>query len=131
MVSRLEMGATALVLAACPGSQPVGPSPGTPVVRIMVTPGTATLLSGLPLSDSLGPRFWSVQLVATAVDANGYFRTGRSVTWASSDPAVATVSPPQLPTPLQVETVNAVGPGTATIAATSEGQTGTAVITVR
>src|SRR5690606_11772194 len=55
-------------------------------------------------------------------DAQGKPLTGRSVAWASTAPAVATVSASGL--------VTAVTPGTASITATSEGKTGQATVTV-
>jgi len=48
---------------------------------------------------------------------------GRAITWSSSDPTVATV--------LATGFVRAVGAGTATITATSEGHSGTAAVTVK
>lgn len=61
---------------------------------------------------------------ATAVtrDANGAVLTGRTVTWSSSNTAVATVN--------SSGAVTAVGVGSASITATSEGKTGSAGITV-
>ena len=47
---------------------------------------------------------------------------GRVITWSTSDANVATVD--------QTGLVRGVGPGSATITATSEGQSGTAAITV-
>jgi uncharacterized protein YjdB len=55
-------------------------------------------------------------------DANGNVLTGRTVTWASSNTGVATVSSSGLATALLV--------GTATITATSEGKSGSGTITV-
>src|SRR2546425_12925416 len=55
-------------------------------------------------------------------DANGNPLTGRSVAWTGSNGAVATVSSGGL--------VTAVASGSATISATSEGQSGSASITV-
>jgi alpha-tubulin suppressor-like RCC1 family protein len=60
-------------------------------------------------------------LTATTLDVAGKVLTGRTVTWTTSDPAVATVSQPGL--------VTGVAPGTATITATSEGKSGTSAIT--
>src|SRR2546422_254097 len=64
----------------------------------------------------------TVQLTATTKDANGNVLAGRVVTWASSNTAVATVSPTGL--------VTGVAEGQSTITATSEGQSGTAALTV-
>ena len=64
----------------------------------------------------------TAQLAATVLDQNGQAMQGRSVTWASSAPAVATVNASGL--------VTAVGVGSATITATSGSATGTASVTV-
>jgi formylglycine-generating enzyme required for sulfatase activity len=62
------------------------------------------------------------QLTASARDAAGNALTGRQVTWASSAPAVATVS--------TLGVVTAVAAGSATITATVEGVNGTAAVLV-
>lgn len=59
---------------------------------------------------------------AATFDANGNVLTGRSVTWSSSNTAVATVN--------STGTVTGVAAGTANIIATSEGRTGQASIAV-
>jgi hypothetical protein len=64
----------------------------------------------------------STQATATLKDANGATLTGRTVTWASNNTAVATVSGTGL--------VTAVAVGSAQITATSEGQSGSASLTV-
>src|SRR4029077_18136350 len=64
----------------------------------------------------------TVQLTATPKDALGNPLSGRVVTWSSSNPAVATVSASGL--------VTGVAAGSATITATSEGQSGTSALTV-
>jgi hypothetical protein len=63
-----------------------------------------------------------VQLVATPKSATGAALTGRVITWSSSAEAVAAVSP--------AGAVLGVSPGQASITATVEGQTGTAILTV-
>src|SRR3989441_12229619 len=83
--------------------------PPVPVASVTVAP--ATVLVGV-----------TVQLTATTKDAAGNVLTGRTVTWATSNPAVATVNFTGLAT--------GVAAGQATITATSEGQSGTAAITV-
>jgi uncharacterized protein YjdB len=55
-------------------------------------------------------------------DENGTIVTNRAVTWSSSDPTVATVSPTGV--------VSALTPGAATITATSESKSGSSAITV-
>jgi hypothetical protein len=64
----------------------------------------------------------TLQLTATTQDVEDNVLTGRIVTWSSTDAAVATVSATGL--------VAARLPGTAIIVATSEGQSGAAVIDV-
>jgi serine/threonine protein kinase len=80
------------------------------VVSITVTPAATTLRVGQ-----------SVQLVATISDARGTVHPGRPVSWASSAPWAATVSPTGL--------LTAVAPGSAVITATSEGVSGTTAVT--
>ncbi|OLD97010.1 MAG: hypothetical protein AUG80_12710 [Candidatus Rokubacteria bacterium 13_1_20CM_4_68_9] len=82
-----------------------------PVASVTVSPASATLSVG-----------GTAQLAAVTKDAAGNTLTGRTVTWASSNTAAATVSGSGLAT--------GVAGGTATITATSEGQSGTAAITV-
>ena len=64
----------------------------------------------------------SAQLAATPRDRNGHPLSGRPVTWATSDAAVATVDGAGL--------VTGATAGSATITATSEGVSGTAAVTV-
>jgi uncharacterized protein YjdB len=63
----------------------------------------------------------TVQLSATALDANGTPMTGQSFTWASSNEAIGTVSN---------GVVSGVAPGTAMISATAGGKRGEMQITV-
>src|SRR5256885_11766973 len=83
-----------------------------PVASVTVTPATAGVAVGS-----------TVQLTATPKDANGNPLTGRVVTWQSSNNAIASVNGSGL-----VSGVAAGGP--VTITATSEGQSGTAAVTV-
>ena len=82
-----------------------------PVASVTVTPASATVRTGQ-----------GVQLTATPKDANGTPLAGRVVTWASSNTALAVVD--------VNGNVTGMSPGSATITATSEGQRGTAAITV-
>src|SRR5436190_1302729 len=82
-----------------------------PVASVTVSPTTASLTVGA-----------TTQLTATPKDASGTALSGRTVTWATSNAAVATVSASGL--------VTSVAAGSATITATSEGQSGTSAITV-
>src|SRR2546426_951023 len=84
---------------------------GVPVASVTVSPASASVPAGQ-----------TQQLTATLRDANGNILTGRAVTWASNNTPVATVTGTGL--------VTAKGAGSATITATSEGQSGTAAITV-
>lgn len=84
----------------------------TPVASVAVTPGTAsTVVGGTP-----------VQLSAAVLSAAGAPLAGRAITWSSSNSTIATVS--------QSGVVTGVGAGATTILATSEGRTGTALVTV-
>ena len=82
-----------------------------PVASVGVSPASVNMAIGL-----------TAQLTATPRDASGNPLSGRVVTWASSNAAVATVNGSGL--------VTAVAAGTATITAMSEGQSGSATITV-
>jgi uncharacterized protein YjdB len=82
-----------------------------PVASVVVSPAPATV-----------PSKGTVQLNATLKDATGTTLTGRLVTWTSSAPTIMTVSPTGLVTDL--------ADGSVTITATSEGQSGTAAVTV-
>src|SRR2546425_1251838 len=82
-----------------------------PIASVAVSPGTGSLPEGSAL-----------QLTATPQDASGNPLANRIVTWTSSAPAVATVD--------ATGSVSALSPGTATITATSEGQSGSAAVTV-
>lgn len=82
-----------------------------PVASVGVTPSTASVAAGS-----------TVTLSANVRDASGATLSGRTVAWSSSSPQTATVS--------STGVVSGVSPGTATITATSEGKSGTAVITV-
>src|SRR3989441_10533700 len=82
-----------------------------PIASVAVSPGTGALPEGSAL-----------QLTATPQDASGNPLANRIVTWTSSAPAGATVH--------ATGSVSALSPGTATITATSEAQSGSAAVTV-
>jgi uncharacterized protein YjdB len=88
--------------------------------RVHIRPRPVASVSVTPASPSVSVA-QAIQLAATVRDANGNMLSGRVVTWASSNSAVATVSGGGL--------VTAVAAGSATITATSEGKSGTAAIT--
>ncbi|HYR99477.1 MAG TPA: Ig-like domain-containing protein, partial [Gemmatimonadales bacterium] len=115
-----QSGVTALAnwaLTAITGTHTVcnfaitGSQPPAPVATVTLTPASATVNEGQTL-----------QLTATLKDANGNVLTGRSITWSSSNSSGATVNGTGL--------VTGVVAGSATITATSEGQSGTSAITV-
>ncbi|MBL8961136.1 MAG: Ig-like domain-containing protein [Gemmatimonadetes bacterium] len=103
-------------LAACggggdgAGTTPPPPAPAT-VATVDVSPASATLAIGA-----------TSQLSATPRDASGNALSGRTVTWASGNTAVATVNGSGL--------VTAVAAGSTTVTATADGRTGQATITV-
>src|SRR5437773_640458 len=86
--------------------------PTVPVAAVTVSPASVSVLQGQ-----------TVQLTATPRDASGNPLTGRVITWQSSNSAIASVNGSGL-----VSGVAAGGPVTMT--ATSEGQSGTASVTV-
>src|ERR1051326_4944899 len=104
--------AVAAILVAASGACGGGSEPGPGrVASVDVSPQPAALAVGATQA-----------LTATLRDASANVLTGRTVAWSSSNVTVASVSSSGL--------VTAVSPGTATIIATSEGKTGTALITV-
>src|SRR5205823_1814711 len=110
LVVSATVAAALLAVYAC--EKPVGTAPSTTAVAVVaVTPPSGTVVQGQ-----------TVQVAATPEDASGNALGGRVITWASGNRAVATVSGSGL--------VTAVAPGAATITATSEGQSGTASVTV-
>jgi len=112
LVSGVAAG-TATITATSEGQS----SPATvtvtavPVASVAVSPASANVQAGQ-----------TVQLSATPKDATGNPLSGRTVTWSSSNPAVAAVNGSGL--------VSGVAAGSATITATSEGQSGTSTVTV-
>src|SRR6266480_2318567 len=82
-----------------------------PVASVTVSLATASVNVGQ-----------TVQLTATLKDPSGSVLSGRTATWVSSAPAVAMVSGGGL--------VTGVGAGSATLTATSEGQSGSATLQV-
>ena len=82
-----------------------------PASAVIVSPGQVTIFSGQEL-----------QLSALVTDDRGLVLTGRSISYTSSNPQVASVSAAGL--------VTGVAQGTVTITATSEAASGTATVTV-
>jgi Bacterial Ig-like domain (group 2) len=83
-----------------------------PVSSVVVTLATSSIAVG-----TVGD-----QATAVLKDGSGNVLQGRAVTWQSSSPTVATVS--------ATGVITTVGVGTSTITATSEGQSGGALLTV-
>ena len=111
MMTRALLG-SCLLLAACGGDGgPVATPQPKPVASVTVSPASLSLLVGQ-----------SGTLAAEAKDASGAVLSGRTITWSSSDGAIATVSTAGM--------VTGVAVGTATVSAASEGKTGVATITV-
>jgi uncharacterized protein YjdB len=92
---------------------------GTSAITVTVAPVATVSVSPASTSVAVGG---TVQLAVTLRDASGNVLSGRVVTWSSNATSVATVSVSGVVTALVV--------GTATITATSEGQSGTASVTV-
>ncbi len=82
-----------------------------PVASVSVTPGAVAMIAGQ-----------TSQLAVTLRDASGTLVSGRAVVWSSANTGVALVS--------AAGVVSAIGAGSATITATSEGRGGSAVVTV-
>ena len=114
-IRRQLVGAVAglAILSGCGGGSDDPPPQLKPpiVATVRVTPSTAAVDVGATL-----------QLAVATVDAQGAALTGRTVSWTSLQPALATVSASGLVTGLTA--------GTVTISATSDGITGTAAIVV-
>ena len=101
-----------LVALACSSdSTPAGPPAPNPVATVTVSPATQTLTVG-----------GTATLTAALADAAGKPITGRTVTWTSHRPEVATVT--------AAGVITAVAEGVAQIDAASEGKYGTANIVV-
>ena len=119
------------IVAVSPRGIVTGLAPGTAEVQVQcegheakaqirVTPvpvAALTIIQPDPLIAGA-----QTQLVVVLKDSRGNVLTGRDVKWSSSSPVVATVTP--------AGQLTAVAPGTARIAAESEGKSGTVAVTV-
>lgn len=101
---------TAPVVVNAPAPGP--PPPPVPVASLQIEPSNVSINVG-----------GGIVLSATALDANKNVLAGRTVTWVSSAPQIASVNSSGM--------VTGVAVGTAVITAASEGRTATAQIEVR
>src|SRR5881396_1065576 len=111
-----------LVSGVAPGSATITATSGglSGAASVTVTSNPVASVTVSPPSGSVAVgQTW--QLAATPKDAGGNPLSGRSITWSSGDPAAVTVDG---------GLVTGVAAGSATITATSEGQSGTALVTV-
>jgi hypothetical protein len=100
-----------LAADACGPAEVLRPASTDPVAVVVVSPAADNLLIGD-----------SQQLIASVKDRIGRPLSGRSISWASLDPATAIVSPTGV--------VSGRSPGTARIVASSERQSGVTTISV-
>ena len=112
LVTAVTNGSTTITATTGGVSGTASVSVAQAVASVEVAPASATLVS-------LGE---TVQLIASALDANGSAIPGKTFTWSSSDGGVATVSSSGL--------VTAVADGSATISATGDAMSGTATVDV-
>ena len=121
LMTRVSTGAALAVTLLQGGcgsgsSSTSSPPPQTPAAPVAVASVVVMLTAnGLAVGETTTAN-------ATLRDASGNVLTGRNVIWASSDPAVATVS--------QAGLLAAVAPGSATLTATSEGNSGGSALVV-
>lgn len=83
-----------------------------PVAAVAVSPGSASIAVGD-----------TTRFSTTLTDSTGAVVVGRAITWSLSDSTKATIAGSGF--------VQAIAAGTTTVIATSEGRSGTAVVTVR
>ena len=99
-----------MLVSACGGGDK-GPTAPAPVATVVIAVGSATVLVGQ-----------SQQFSASTIAASGATLTGRVVRWSSSNVSVGTMSDAGL--------LVGIATGATTISATSEGRSGTTIITV-
>jgi uncharacterized protein YjdB len=92
---------------------------GIATITVTKVPVASVMLIPDQVDVAVGATF---QLSASALDANGTALTDRAISWATSNPAVATVNGSGL--------VTGVGVGATTITAASEGKSTTSTVTV-
>lgn len=116
--------AAGVVTGVAPGTVQIAASAGgsSGIANITVLPPPVASVSVSPPLDTIVLP-GTAQLTATVFDAQHNPLTGRTITWSSNMPNVANVDANGL--------VTGVAPGSATITASSEGQSGTATIVVQ
>ena len=107
MSARAALLPLALLIAACGEST----APPSPIAAVAIVPDSVEVVVN-----------GTVQLRAAMWDAAGRAARDRAVTWTSSNPTVATVSPTGL--------VTTAFRGSTTITVTCEGRSATAVVVV-
>lgn len=112
-----------VVTTLSPGSARIAASSfgksATATITVTAKPVAAVVMSSASVSMQVGT---TTSLQARPVDSDGATLTGRTVTWTSSNTAVASVS--------QTGTITAISPGATTITATSEGRSAQSAVTV-
>jgi hypothetical protein len=101
-----------LLLVTAPCVRCGAPTQPPAVVSVTLVPGTADMTVGA-----------SVSFTATVRDSVGNVLEGRQVFWASEDTSIVTVS--------DLGLVTAIRPGTTRIAASAEGRSDVATVTVQ
>jgi hypothetical protein len=123
--SKATVSTTGLVTAVAAGSTTISAvsqgKVGTATITVIVTPPAVATVTVTPTPFGLAVGK-TLQLSAFVFDGSGNVLTGRTVTWATSNSLVATVSASGL--------VTGVATGTVTITATSETIPGTASGTI-
>ncbi len=116
--------ANGAVTGIAPGTATITATSGTASASatVTVTAVPVASITVTPLSDTLASFGDSAAYSATLKDANGNVITGRSIAWTSSNDTIAKVS--------VTGEVTAFHAGTATITASSGGQTGTATVVI-
>jgi alpha-tubulin suppressor-like RCC1 family protein len=128
----LTVSTTGVVTALATGSYNVtATSAGfAALARVVVTAGPPASVSVSPTPASVGAQGDTIVLSASVRDARGRLIRFPSVTWASSDQAVATVAPAPGDVGPEFATVTGVSLGDVTVTATSGTAHGTASVTV-
>jgi uncharacterized protein YjdB len=121
-----SVSTSGLITGVAAGTATITATSGSITANIVVTvptPAPAAIATISLSSTSIAVTAGGTSLItATARDGQGNTLTGRVLTWASNNPAVATVSPSGL--------ITALTTGTATITATGEGILASATVTV-